>query len=85
MPKTRAHRKTKGGQGFFQSSPPQATLSNVGNSAYQTSQKVGQSLSSAFSGLSNWWNNLRRPASQLNNQYVGGRRRRGRKTRKVRK
>jgi len=71
MPKTRAHRKKRGGDYGNYQSPP-ATLTNVGNSAYQTSQRVGQGLSGALSGITNWWNNLVRPKNSAYGQSLSG-------------
>jgi hypothetical protein len=81
MSKTRTYRKKRGGQGFFQPAPPQATLTNVSNSAYQTGDRIRQGLANTGNWLSNWWNNLGRPNNDVNNQY-GGRRRKTRKARK---
>jgi hypothetical protein len=71
MPKTRAHRKKRGGDYGNYQSPP-ATLTNVGNSAYQTTQRVGQGLSGAWSGITNWFSNLVRPNNSTYGQPSSG-------------
>ena len=72
MSKTRTYRKKRGGQGFFQAAPPQASFTNIGNSASQTGQRIGQGLSGAWSGITNWFSNLVRPNNSPYGQSLSG-------------
>jgi hypothetical protein len=92
MPRSRTHKKRRGGQGivdtasqYGQSASNTASqyAQSASSTASQYAEKAKQGISSGFSSVSNWFSNLGKPSAPA--PVVGGKRKHRFRTRKTKR